>query len=563
MDTPPLFAPTADVWPARLLCIDDWTSYRRRSSSSGGVWYGDDQDPKYAIISYTWGRYRNDGRYTRDGAVNNTYTPTLPVRGIDWNVPSIDPEKGFSSEDFEHVLEEIADLAGVRYVWVDVACIDQNHDYDDQVGAQASIFRKASAAFIWLHQIDKKDGDASLEDHLEDLADAVEEAQQRPYQNSRNRQQRLKETVLSLFKDPYFSSLWTLQESFLRKDAILLSSTGETARLDLTGSGREDDVTLRNLIDLSRRYLRFTGIGDELHRPIEEASLDSLVARNPMVTFRAARHRTSSKLQDRIFGIQQVFGVHVGPPDNQRLSLLESRLSFMMNRACPALAQIFVHQRATSRTASWKAYLGTYVPPRRHGNIGGIEETLDVPKELWDAEPVYDAPMTPNASWDERYPDDLDLDGYSAPFEELWEYWRQTEAFPPGGLDPADYDARFRNRFDCSLHIDKSIHDACNRRVTASFPIEAAHEICHRCPGRVRVLVLGQVRNGAYTSNQSEVAWVGLLITPRGDEGDEYNRNGFCTWRAGRGSSLRNCYRRLHRIGGYDTEDPYMVSQED
>lgn len=44
--------------------------------------------------------------------------------------------------------------AGVDWVWVDVACIDQDdvRSRAEEVGRQAGIFRVASSAFIWLHQ---------------------------------------------------------------------------------------------------------------------------------------------------------------------------------------------------------------------------------------------------------------------------------------------------------------------------------------------------------------------------------------------------------------------------
>ncbi|KAL6412555.1 hypothetical protein AUP68_03758 [Ilyonectria robusta] len=34
-----------------------------------------------------------------------------------------------------------------------------------------------------------------------------------------------------LFKDPWFSSLWTLQETFLRQDVVLLSQEGSSVAL--------------------------------------------------------------------------------------------------------------------------------------------------------------------------------------------------------------------------------------------------------------------------------------------------------------------------------------------
>lgn len=55
---------------------------------------------------------------------------------------------------FRDVFVEIS--AGVGWIWVDVACIDQNdrkvQKRDENVGTQAGILARASKAFIWLHQ---------------------------------------------------------------------------------------------------------------------------------------------------------------------------------------------------------------------------------------------------------------------------------------------------------------------------------------------------------------------------------------------------------------------------
>lgn len=557
------------IWPARLLCIEDLTSYRRRDSSDGSAWYGNDQMPRYAILSYTWGRYRDDGRYTFDGVFqrnNNTSTPKLRVFGIDWDIPSIDPERGFTAEQFTRVLRKIAHEANAKYVWVDVACIDQRHDNDNQIGIQASIFRNASMAFIWLHQTEEEDGHPSLEDSMDYAAEAADEAVRRYRTNERKSQaQRQNEIdmVLPLLQDPYFKSLWTLQESFLRP-GILLSKTGKTVTIDPGEPWSTWDLNLGSLIDQCAPYVRFTDVDEELHQPIKEAGLDILNARNPMAVLQAAKYRRCSRLQDRIFGIQQIFGVDVGLRDSggiQSLVFLESKLCYKMNLACPAIAQIFLHKIATPDTACWKAYLGISVSPRTHG----AEKTLVVPKEFWDAEPVQNAPMVPHVSWDERYPNELAFDGYSAPFEELWEHWRRTEPLPPPGASSAANGAQFRNRFDCSLYIDKSLYEH-NRRATAGpIPLETARQFVEWRRGRVRILILGQVHNASYAKEieqQSRTAWVGLLISlPPGNGG--YDRKGFCTWRASRNSALRNCSRGLHRIGGYDTRDPETDSQDD
>ena len=72
------------AWPLRLLHIPSMTS---REWKPGNV-YGPDTEPNYSILSYTWGRFQ-----VADG-------PRLAIKGIDWQVPSID-ESYFTVTDLE------------------------------------------------------------------------------------------------------------------------------------------------------------------------------------------------------------------------------------------------------------------------------------------------------------------------------------------------------------------------------------------------------------------------------------------------------------------------------
>lgn len=93
------------------------------------------------MLSYTWGRWQ-----TSDG-------PSLPVRGVTWKIPLV-KEECFTVHEFERVLKRVAGEGG--FVWVDVACIDQEK-YDVkmlEVGRQAGIFQKAKDRLIWLHSLD-------------------------------------------------------------------------------------------------------------------------------------------------------------------------------------------------------------------------------------------------------------------------------------------------------------------------------------------------------------------------------------------------------------------------
>lgn len=66
--------PMKKLWPERLLDISTMTSV----SIAEGNKYGDIVEPKYGILSYTWGRYT-----VLSG-------PSLAVKGVSWPIPAID-----------------------------------------------------------------------------------------------------------------------------------------------------------------------------------------------------------------------------------------------------------------------------------------------------------------------------------------------------------------------------------------------------------------------------------------------------------------------------------------
>ncbi|KAK8064483.1 hypothetical protein PG994_007121 [Apiospora phragmitis] len=126
-------------WPSRLLYIPEWLSYRWAKGNS----YGGFKEPKHAVLSYTWGRWelRCD---------HQPPCPSLPVKGITWKIPSICP-KLFSVDTFKNALMRVAKEAYLDFVWVDIACIDQNLGSEEkarEIGRQAKIFRGAHQAFV-------------------------------------------------------------------------------------------------------------------------------------------------------------------------------------------------------------------------------------------------------------------------------------------------------------------------------------------------------------------------------------------------------------------------------
>lgn len=139
-----------ESWPRRLLHVESMTSYRW----SPGAWYGPFRAPKYNAISYTWGRYRLD--HTRDPRPESLQCINgLTIKGIEWDIPPIHPDH-FTEEEFKTVIHRVAEGSeGERtdFIWLDIACIDQNPDSVEgslEVGRQAAIFQGAQEVFFWL-----------------------------------------------------------------------------------------------------------------------------------------------------------------------------------------------------------------------------------------------------------------------------------------------------------------------------------------------------------------------------------------------------------------------------
>ncbi|KAK2020763.1 hypothetical protein LX32DRAFT_292034 [Colletotrichum zoysiae] len=83
-------------WPRRLLHLPTMTSL----PWTPGNRYGEGSEPRYIAISYTWGRWRLQPSELSE-------VKALPVRGIDWDMPRVNPEH-FTVQEFEHVLKSAA-----------------------------------------------------------------------------------------------------------------------------------------------------------------------------------------------------------------------------------------------------------------------------------------------------------------------------------------------------------------------------------------------------------------------------------------------------------------------
>jgi hypothetical protein len=362
-------------WPRRLLYIPNLTSYEWQP----GNIYGGVQSPVYNALTYTWGRWK----LKDEGSPEQPEITALPIRGTDWAIPRIDPGH-FTSRDFATVISSVATFnpyggppkrgnTTVDFIWLDIACIDQRASElrsSAEIGRQAVIFQNANVVYAWLTTQSLESGQQGI-DSLERFPNLVDTATQQD-------QEIIINEVRSFLSDPWFSSLWTLQEAFLRPDAFLLSKSGQLFTYQLTAAtSANHDLTL--LFDWGRAWCFVCAeqasravepeMYDKAMLLIQQRGLDALSTLNAIATYHAASQRTTRFAEDRIYGIQQIFGFRLGKSAlNQDLGQLfsledlENRLGEEMMKTYPVLSQFHIFTRHVPKARRWRINSCSIVP---------------------------------------------------------------------------------------------------------------------------------------------------------------------------------------------------------
>jgi len=373
-------------WPLRLLHVPTMTSSERVGENT----YNGQQAPEYNALSYTWGRWQcSEG-------------PALKVRGISWAVPSVS-SNCFSVEEFQKVIERASH--NVSFIWLDVACIDQENRAVKmhEIGRQAAIFHGAKVSFIWLRSLDaiavqeqaetlsraastiedeliatySPVSDEEMEyipDHFHDYGYTASES---PCLHDQAWVSTVKKILMRYKQDPWFTSLWTLQEMYIAPTAILLSRDSRTCQ-------REDGnaIALGNLIIWSNIiYDAINGLSQEIASQnfdmtelnhishlIEELGFVGSNFNNPCVLYSATRFRTATDPLDRVYGIMQVFEFQLGesiePERKFTLEQLQIQLGAALNRRSPVWAQLFVRSQAAQPGRCWLVDQYSSIPQR-------------------------------------------------------------------------------------------------------------------------------------------------------------------------------------------------------
>lgn len=194
--------------------------------------------PEYTCVSHTWGRWRKKGEKPLDN-----------ISGTRWPIPQ---------NELYDVLElpDMLSRLGERYIWFDLFCIPQ---YGDdlrariEISRQAAIFRNAKRCIAWINQCQSWNGVESAlrwlalrflaETNMDEPTTYTVPQQEL---SAMFEQSMSPVEVVNVVKgseaglqvghlEPWFTSLWTLQEAALCPDLELYSRHWQ--RLELNGLG--------------------------------------------------------------------------------------------------------------------------------------------------------------------------------------------------------------------------------------------------------------------------------------------------------------------------------------
>ena len=190
-----------------------------------------------------------------------------------------------------------------------------------EVGRQADIFRRASGVSIWLSRSGTDTASlARLRDFVSSLIygnylcppwDITDEQWQAEMLCG----------IRELLCDPWFTSLWTLQEAFLAQDAYFITASGAPLTLLSDKLFNSSSFTLSMFTDACRCLSKQCHKLPEVHLKfatefegwMQKSNLNNLVRNgNPLALLSAAKYRFASEDQDHIYGIMQVFRYRLG-----------------------------------------------------------------------------------------------------------------------------------------------------------------------------------------------------------------------------------------------------------
>ncbi|KAL9064112.1 MAG: hypothetical protein Q9161_009083 [Pseudevernia consocians] len=184
------------------------------------------------------------------------------------------------------------------------------------------------------------------------------------------------ESLASLIKDRWFSSLWTLQEAFLSQWAYIISGEVEALHVEspqlrsiFTACETLHGVCQRSVAHKIALNLPTANMEVQLIDTIEKGGLAALAIENPMALYTIASQRVTSRPVDRVYGIMQVFDFQLGissphadPRATPDLQQLELQLGRELITRYPIMSQLHVHTQSAEQGQAWRVSNSSRVP---------------------------------------------------------------------------------------------------------------------------------------------------------------------------------------------------------
>lgn len=516
-------------WPSRLLHVPTMTSMVLEMAN-GHALYGGQADPAYNILTYTWGRWARP------------VGSAIEVKGVSWKIPPVDPAH-FSVDDFLQVIRRISE--DTEFIWIDIACIDQENEMLklDEIGRQAAIFDKAERTFIWLNHCQANELQMWVNEanHSYRVCKEYVPGESLAVDTGEWIKSAL-ETASRLFLDPWFSSLWTLQEAYLRHDATLLSRDGTKVKYpesqfnrptilhDLIGCYYQiyrtaEQLAREHLDSLDRQQQEDL---QDLLRRVEKSGLSPLHDNNPVSIYGVACFRQTASPLDRIYGIMQIFGLNLGGSTHPTLESLEARLGEQLNVRSPVHAQLFVHLQPARHRSCWCLGQHVRVPETARWAVGRYGTTI---RDKTPAENF--CKILPGSAQGPRF------EGFSCTFLALFDLWRKSSLHIYGRSDQVSA-THLPLRWVQSVFLDNS--PLTERQIPNSIRTldqetseqqgALSQALVNSFDNKLRVALLGKLNVQAQGLQTGTVdIWAGMLLLPQ-EEGSQkfWTRVGICLW---------------------------------
>lgn len=368
--------------------------------------YGGVKEPTYNAISYTWGRF-----VLKDEDAAYSSTRPLHVKGIHWPVPRINPLH-FTEGQFQHIMNTLShyyndpnddEFEAAEFVWLDVACIDQSFprtaEYYSEIGRQAKIFRGAQEVVVWLTTFDgtRMGRWWNQLKRVEEPIAGVEVGNP-PSVDMNVWLSGLRALLAQMRAEPWFTSLWTLQEAFLSPKATIFCREGRYR--DQFGRVGSTHVRTGSLIDFIYRWtdvlrrlqsirialqfhdmsisqsdvlsleneIRAIGILDAARLEAQQFRIfenndfqPSTPMGNPLALLASSHNRECSHVDDRVRGIMQVFDLRLGesspnaiPGKAYSLQELEDELGSELLLKYPISSHLIVQDMNCPARKTWR-----------------------------------------------------------------------------------------------------------------------------------------------------------------------------------------------------------------